>query len=67
MVLATVIMNMVYLTSETRCRLGEAGINDPGVKVAVTLFTFFGLWLLQVCEPRAASWPVRDAAPSNFA
>mmetsp|Transcript_2709 Transcript_2709/g.8383 ORF Transcript_2709/g.8383 Transcript_2709/m.8383 type:complete len:415 (+) Transcript_2709:1267-2511(+) len=47
MVLATVIMSMVYLTSETRARVGEPGINDPNIKLAVVLFTFFILWMLQ--------------------
>ena len=50
MLLATVIMNMVYLTSETRTRVGEAGINDPAIKLVVTVFTFGILYLLQANE-----------------
>ena len=41
MVMVTVIMNMVYLTTETRTRVGEPGINDPNIKIAVTCVTFF--------------------------
>lgn len=33
MILAIVIMNMLYLISETRVKIGEKGINDPPVKV----------------------------------
>ena len=44
MVLCTVIMNMVYLVTETRTRVGERGINDPPIKLVVTLFTFTALW-----------------------
>ena len=47
MTLATIIMNMVYLTSETRSRIGEPGINDPNVKIFVTAFTFALLLLLR--------------------
>jgi len=46
MVMVTVIMNMVYLTTETRTRVGEPGINDPNIKIAVTCVTFFILWTL---------------------
>ena len=46
MTLATVIMNMVYLTSETRSRIGEPGINDPTVKIVVTAATFYVLYAL---------------------
>ena len=46
MTLATVIMNMVYLTSETRSRIGEPGINDPTVKIGVTAVTFYVLYVL---------------------
>ena len=35
MIFATVIMNMVYLTTETRCRLGEQGISEPKVSWSV--------------------------------
>jgi len=54
MVLCVVIMNMLYLTSETRSRLGEPGINDPNVKLAVTGFTFaalLGLIQANVIDP----------------
>ena len=47
MLLATIIMNMVYLTTETRTRQGESGINQPGIKIAVTMCVFGGLVLLQ--------------------
>ncbi len=46
MVMVTVIMNMVYLTTETRTRVGEPGINDPNIKICVTCITFFILWFL---------------------
>ena len=39
MVLATVIMNALYLVVETRTKVGERGINDPPVKLAVTMLT----------------------------
>ena len=44
--LSVVIMNMVYLVTETRVKVGERGINDPSVKIIVTLFTYAGLLLL---------------------
>jgi len=47
MLLATVIMNMVYLITETRTRVGEPGINDPLTKLFATGFTFSLLLLLQ--------------------
>ena len=47
MVLATVIMNALYLVVETRTKVGERGINDPPVKLAVTMLTYFFLWMLQ--------------------
>ena len=59
MVLATVIMSMVYLTSETRTRIGEPGINDPHVKLFVVGFTFFVLWLLQDAEIVDPSMPIK--------
>ena len=46
-VLATVIMNALYLVVETRTKVGERGINDPPVKLAVTMLTYFFLWMLQ--------------------
>ena len=61
MLLATVIMNMVYLTSETRTRVGEAGINDPAVKLVVTVFTFGILYLLQANDILDPS----DLSPRN--
>ena len=39
-------MNMVYLVTETRVKVGEKGINDPPVKVAVTMLTYLGIFLL---------------------
>ena len=47
MLLAVIIMNMVYLTSETRVRIEEPGINDPGVKLVMTMINFVILYLLQ--------------------
>ena len=47
MLLAVIIMNMVYLTSETRVRIEEPGINDPGVKLIMTMINFVILYLLQ--------------------
>ena len=47
MLLAVCVMNMVYLTSETRVRIEEPGINDPSIKLLVTIFTFAILYLLQ--------------------
>ena len=47
MVLATVIMNALYLAVETRTKVGERGINDPPIKLAVTMITYFFLWMLQ--------------------
>ena len=47
MLLAVVVMDMVYLTSETRVRIDEPGINDPPVKLLMTVITFAILWLLQ--------------------
>lgn len=46
MVLCVVIMCMVYLTAETRTRVGEPGINEPTVKLTVTAFTFCVLLFL---------------------
>merc|ERR1711998_68424 len=63
MILATIIMNMVYLVSETRLRFGEKGINDPQTKLGITIFTFMVLTGLQqfgVIDPskleEKASW-----------
>ena len=50
MLLAVVVMNMVYLTSETRVRIDEPGINDPPIKLLVTGLNFFILYMLQVSE-----------------
>jgi len=41
-------MNMVYLVTETRMRFGERGINEPNIKLIITMFTFFVLTGLQV-------------------
>merc|ERR1719198_1203921 len=70
MCLCTVIMNMVWVVTETRCRVGEPGINDPNVKIVVTAFTYFTLWGLQavdgvidpsVVSPRVSTMPSRVA------
>ena len=45
-VLIVVVMNMVFLNSETRTRVGEPGINDPKIKLFVTFVNFFILVLL---------------------
>lgn len=65
MILNVVIMNMVYLVTETRVKVGEAGINDPPVKVVVTLATYLGLFLLQSQgyvdpskAPDTSGWPL---------
>ena len=55
MVLATVIMNMVYLITETRTRVGEPGINDPNVKIGVTIATFLALYGIQAALRTSAS------------
>jgi len=47
MIMFVIIMNMVYLVTETRSKVGEKGINDPPVKMLVTMCTFSGLVLLQ--------------------
>ena len=61
MILATVIMNAVYLVSETRVKVGEPGINDPGVKVVVTMLTYGMLFGLQV----AAYHPLDSHTPAH--
>ena len=48
MVLAISIMSMLYLTTETRTRVGEKGINDPPVKLAIVFFAFCALWGMNV-------------------
>lgn len=50
MILFVVAMNMTYLVTETRTKIGERGINDPPVKLLVTICTFLGLFGLQVYE-----------------
>lgn len=47
MVIAVVTMNIVYLIDESRSSYGERGINDPPIKLAVTMMTFFILAALQ--------------------
>ena len=72
MVLACVIMSMVYLTSETRTRVGEPGINNPNVKIGVVGITFLLLYYLSAwgyidpsrTDASAASGPTGLAA--NF-
>ena len=54
--LSVVIMNMVYLVTETRVKVGERGINDPSVKIIVTLFTYAGLLLLLDQKPLVARY-----------
>ena len=44
------IMNMVYLVTETRSKLGEKGINDPAIKLVVTISNFCGLVLLDIAD-----------------
>ncbi len=48
MLLATVVMNMVYLTTETRIQQNEPGINDPRMKIIVTIVNFVLLSFLQM-------------------
>ena len=70
MLLATIIMNMVYLTTETRTRQGESGINQPNVKIAVTSCVFGGLALLQsfnILDPTVKNvQPAYDADNVNL-
>ena len=49
-------MNMVYLVTETRVKVGKRGINDPSVKIIVTLFTYAGLLLLFDQKPLVAHY-----------
>ena len=66
MVLCAVIMNMVYLTSETRTRVGEPGINSPNVKLCITGFTFVLLWLLSSYDAiDPSNWDSSPAAAFN--
>lgn len=70
MVFATVIMCMVYLTTETRTRVGEKGINDPPVKLLVTFLTFLALWAMtqwRVLDPSAAPADVADELVAGVA
>lgn len=69
MVLATVIMNMVYLTVETRTRVGEPGINDPNTKMIVTSVTFMALLLLvqnDVIDPSTSAVPSPNATTPAY-
>jgi len=50
MILFVVAMNMTYLVTETRSKIGEKGINDPPIKLLVTILTFIGLFGLQLYE-----------------
>ena len=54
--LSVVIMNMVYLVTETRVKVGERGINDPSVKIVVTLFTYAGRIFLLNRNPSVAHY-----------
>jgi len=66
MILAIVIMNMVYLISETRVKVGERGINDPPVKVAVTMLTYLGIFLIQVVAPPPPLTAVSPPLPPSL-
>ena len=48
MILYTVTTNIVFLIAETRTNFKEPGINDPNVKLLLTIVTFLGLFGLQV-------------------
>jgi len=68
MLLACVIMNMVYLNSETRVRLAEPGINDPSTKLVVTMATFAILYLLQendILDPSESMLKARPIWPTD--
>ena len=65
MVLCTVIMNAVFLSMETRTRVGEPGINDPNVKLGVTLVTYAILLVLisgGYIDP--SDWATHHSIPS---
>jgi len=67
MVLAIAIMAMLYLTTETRTRVGEKGINDPPVKLAIVFFAFCALWgmnVYNVLDPSIA--PAAPTSGSNW-
>ena len=58
MIIAVVTMNIVYLVDESRATYGEKGINDPPVKLAITLLTFAllaGLQKYGVADPSILS------------
>ena len=64
MVLAISIMSMLYLTTETRTRVGEKGINDPPVKLTIVFFAFCALWGMNVYNVLAPS-QTPDAASAT--
>ena len=69
MVLCTVIMNMVYLVTETRTRVGERGINDPPVKLIVTTVIFFALYGMAeygVLDPSRPKTAINSTLLSNI-
>lgn len=65
MVLATVIMNMVYLVNETRSKIGEPGINDPPVKLLVTCVTFLSIFALNSAGVIDPSTDIVDSTNSS--
>lgn len=69
MVLAVVTMNIVYLIDETRSSVGERGINDPPVKIVVTLCTFIllaGLQQFNSIDPAVTSGGATSIDTSAF-
>ena len=68
MLLATVVMNMVYLTTETRTKQGEPGINDPNMKMLLTIATFLMLAFLQMnnaLDPTTQKTDFKDESTSK--
>jgi len=68
MIMFVIIMNMVYLVTETRSKVGERGINDPPIKLLVTMLTFSGLVGLQwygVVDPSRLSDESASGATSR--
>ena len=56
---------MVYLTAETRTRVGEKGINDPPVKLLITILTFFVLWCMSMYGALDPSLTAEQRARTN--
>jgi hypothetical protein len=65
MILVTVVANMVFLSTETRIRYGESGINTPHNKVAVTILTFLGLSLMQLFDASDAKSDLPNSSPGT--